>query len=98
MTLQIIRLMHYEQNERICATVLYCYSSSNIFEVSISFRHRVSNDEAISLSSVARSVKECEDAYGIKDLGPAVQILGDVKIREDRTISYPNVESLSSKN
>ncbi len=45
-----------------------------------------------------RSVEACEDAYGIKDLGPAVQILGHVIIREDRAISFPNVECLSSTN
>lgn len=83
---------------RICATVLYCCSSSNISEASLSFRHRVSNDDAISLSTLVRSVEACEDAYGIKDLGPAVQILGHVIIREDRAISFPNVECLSSTN
>lgn len=89
------KLIRYEQNERICATMLYCYSSSNISEASLSFRHRVSNDEAISLSTLARSVEECEEAYGIKDFGPAVQILGHVIIKEDRVISFPNVDCLS---
>lgn len=50
------------------------------------------------LSSLARSVEACEDAYGIKDLGPPVQVLGDVIIREDRTISFPNVESTGFAN
>lgn len=93
-----LRLIHSEQNERICGTVLYCYSSSNISEAKVSFRHRVSNDEAISLSTLARSAEACEDAYGIKDIGPAVQVLGDVIMREDRTISFPNVESIGFAN
>lgn len=78
--------------------MLYCYSSSNISEAKFSFRHRVSNEDAMILSSIARSVEACEDAYGIKDFGPAVQILGNVIMRENRTISFPNVELIDCVN
>ena len=79
------------QNERICATFLYCYSYSNIHESSISFRHRVSNDELMELNTLSTATADTEEIYGIKDGGSCVQDLGDVAIRENRVISFPNV-------
>ncbi|KAL8846746.1 MAG: hypothetical protein Q9221_008189 [Calogaya cf. arnoldii] len=79
------------KNERVCATVLYCYSSSNISSASISFRHRCDSEDLMTLNSLTRTTKETEDVYGVKDLEPAVQELGSVVIREGRVISFPNV-------
>ena len=73
--------------------MLYCYSSTNITTTSISFRHRVSNEEAIWLNSVTKTTKDTEDVYGIKDQGPAVQELGKVDIRDGRVISFPNARA-----
>ncbi|KAL8658295.1 MAG: hypothetical protein Q9226_001111 [Calogaya cf. arnoldii] len=78
-------------NERICATVIYCYSSSNISEASISFRHRCDSEDLMSLNALTRTTKETEDVYGVKDLEPAVQEQGSVVINEGRVISFPNV-------
>ncbi|KAI4090978.1 MAG: hypothetical protein LQ339_008225, partial [Xanthoria mediterranea] len=77
-------------NERICATVMYCYSSENIAAVSISFRNRCGNEDLMSLNTLTRTTKQTEDVYGVEDLKPAIQELGSVTIREGLAISFPN--------
>ena len=79
------------ENERICATVIYCYSWDNVSEASISFRHRCSSDDLMSLNTLTKTTKATEDVYGVEDLQPAVQEHGSVVIREGRVISFPNV-------
>jgi len=79
------------QNERICASVLYCYDCENISDASMSFRSRVSNEEPMWLNSITETTLETEDMYDIEDLTSAVQELGHLTIREDRVISFPNV-------
>ncbi|KAI4140063.1 MAG: hypothetical protein LQ341_003980, partial [Variospora aurantia] len=78
-------------NERICASVVYCYDCDNISEASISFRHRCSTEDLMSLNTLTRTTKETEDIYGVEDLKPAVQEQGSVAIREGRAISFPNM-------
>ncbi|KAL8775922.1 MAG: hypothetical protein Q9203_002485 [Teloschistes exilis] len=65
-------------NERICATVVYCYSCENISEASISFRHRCSSDALEWLNTVTTTTKATEDVYGVEDMKPAVQEQGSV--------------------
>ncbi|KAL8992781.1 MAG: hypothetical protein Q9169_006840 [Polycauliona sp. 2 TL-2023] len=77
-------------NERICATVLYCYSCENLSEASISFRHRCDSEDLMSLNSLAETTA-AEDVYGVKHDEPAVQEHGSVVIQEGRAISFPNV-------
>lgn len=81
------------QNERICASVVYCYDCENILDASMSFRSRVSNEEPMWLNSVTKTTMETEDVYDIEDLTSAVQELGHLTIREDRVISFPNVRT-----
>lgn len=83
--------MNGVKNERICATVMYCYSCENMSDASISFRHRCSSEDLMSLNALTRTTKETEDVYGVEDLKPAVQEQGSVIIREGRVISFPNV-------
>lgn len=83
------------QNERICASVLYFYNCENVTEGSISYRQRVSNEEPMDVNVFADTTEDTENIYGIKDCDPAVQTLGDVMIREDRVISFPNVMILT---
>lgn len=45
----------------------------------------------MDLNTLAESTKDTEDIYGIKDGEPTVQALGDVTIRKDRVICFPNV-------
>ncbi|KAL8874896.1 MAG: hypothetical protein Q9198_006673, partial [Flavoplaca austrocitrina] len=78
-------------NERICATVMYCYSCDNVSGASISFRHRCSSDDLMSLNTLTKTTKATEDVYGVEDLQSAVQEHGSVVIREGRVISFPNV-------
>ncbi|KAL8715219.1 MAG: hypothetical protein Q9220_001177 [cf. Caloplaca sp. 1 TL-2023] len=77
-------------SERICATVLYVYDSSNISEGSISFRQRVSNDEPIWFNAVIPTTADTEFVFGIKDGGYMVLEAGDVAIRSGRVICFPN--------
>ncbi|KAL8966299.1 MAG: hypothetical protein Q9183_003432, partial [Haloplaca sp. 2 TL-2023] len=62
----------------------------NISEASISFRHRCSDEEPQWLNTLTSTTKATEEVYGIEDLKPAVQELGNVVIREGRVISLPN--------
>ncbi|KAI4277767.1 MAG: hypothetical protein LQ337_001525 [Flavoplaca oasis] len=78
-------------NERICATVMYCYSCDNVSDASISFRHRCSSEDLMSLNTLTSTTKATENVYGVEDLQPAVQEHGSVVIREGRVISFPNV-------
>ncbi|KAI4200083.1 MAG: hypothetical protein LQ348_001791 [Seirophora lacunosa] len=78
-------------NERVCATLVYCYSCENTTDASISFRHRCSSDDLMSLNSLTKTTKTTEDVYGVEDLRPALQEQGSVMIREGRVISFPNV-------
>ncbi|KAL9637114.1 MAG: hypothetical protein Q9204_001998 [Flavoplaca sp. TL-2023a] len=86
-----LRLTKDMENERICATVMYCYSCENVSDASISFRHRCSSEDLMSLNTLTRTTKATEDVYGVEDLQPAVQEHGSVIIREGRVISFPNV-------
>lgn len=81
------------QNERICASVVYCYNCENILNASMSFRSRVSNEEPMWLNTVTETTMETEDMYDIEDLTPAVQELGDLTIQENRVISFLNVRT-----
>ena len=58
---------------------------------SISFRQKVTNEIPMDQNTFAETTAETEKLYGIKDQEPMLQHMGDVLIREDRAISFPNV-------
>ncbi|KAL9583278.1 MAG: hypothetical protein Q9212_002801 [Teloschistes hypoglaucus] len=78
------------KNERICATVLYFYNCDDLDKSSIGFQRRVSNDEAMELNSLCET-KETEEVYCIEEGEPRIQGIGNVTIRQGRTIAFPNV-------
>ncbi|KAL8791713.1 MAG: hypothetical protein Q9195_005720 [Heterodermia aff. obscurata] len=84
-----------QTNERICATALYIYSSSNILCTStaptISFRRRIFPEEAIAAKGEITTPPFLPEIYGAKHGDPIIQTLGDVTLRENRVVVWPNV-------
>ncbi|KAG8889669.1 hypothetical protein FRB99_003966, partial [Tulasnella sp. 403] len=74
-------------NEHIVASGIYCYSSENVTESSISFRTAV------------KSPEECERddnqgiglVWGMKRYGPRNQNRGSIQTPENRCVAFPNI-------
>ncbi|KAL8778239.1 MAG: hypothetical protein Q9194_002111 [Teloschistes cf. exilis] len=77
-------------NERICATVLYFYDCDDLHQGLLGFEQRVSNDEPKELNSLCET-RETEEVYCIQDGEARIQQIGNVYIRQGRTIAFPNV-------
>lgn len=45
----------------------------------------------MDLNTHTETTEDTEDIYGIKDREPTLQVLGDVTVRQDRAICFPNV-------
>jgi len=45
----------------------------------------------MDLNTLTETTKDTEDIYGIKDGEPTLQVMGDVTVRKDRVICFPNV-------
>ncbi len=45
----------------------------------------------MDLNTLTETTTETEDIYGIKDGEPTLQVLGDVTVRPNRAICFPNV-------
>ncbi|KAL8635549.1 MAG: hypothetical protein Q9228_006969 [Teloschistes exilis] len=87
-----------QTNERICATASYIYSISNISSSStsnslptLSFRRKIFPEEAIAAKGEIRSPPFLPEIYGAKHGEPIIQRLGDVALRENRVVVWPNV-------
>ncbi|KAL4882175.1 hypothetical protein BJY04DRAFT_217497 [Aspergillus karnatakaensis] len=85
-------------NERICATAIYYYSSSNITTNTLSFRHRFSS-ETIEEVHYEQSQFQFLRVFGFdftasEDYhdydGEFTQDLGSVETREGRLLTFPN--------
>lgn len=79
-----------QSNERICATAHYIYSSTNITPATLSFRCRISPEEAGLAKGEIDTPPFAPEIYGARDGDPAIQTLGSVNLKESRTIVYPN--------
>lgn len=77
-------------NERICATAIYAYSIYNISSASISFRRRINAEEAMLAKDYIQSPPWATDLYGARSGDPVIQHMGDIKLTENRVITYPN--------
>ncbi|KAI4146089.1 MAG: hypothetical protein LQ341_002178 [Variospora aurantia] len=85
-----------QTNERICATAMYIYSTSNISTTTgscptVSFRRRVFPEEAIAAKGEITTPPFLPQIYGAKHGDPVIQKLGDVVLRENRVVVWPNV-------
>ncbi|KAI4253199.1 MAG: hypothetical protein LQ352_003831 [Teloschistes flavicans] len=82
-----------QTNERICATAYYVYSTDNLSDKlppTISFRARVNPDEADLANEAMTQPPYAPEVYGAEDGDPAVQDLGEITLREDRVVVFPN--------
>ena len=79
-----------KQNERICATAVYTYSTNNITSAELSFRRRINPEEATLAKDCISSPPWATDIYGAQDGDPILQELGAVALREGRVVTYPN--------
>lgn len=79
-----------QRNERVCATASYIYSSQNIATPTLSFRCRISPEEAGLAKGYIDSPPFADEMYGAEDGDPAIQTLGSVELREGRVVVFPN--------
>ena len=77
-------------NERICATAVYVYSVHNTSSASISFRRRINAEEAMLAKDYIQAPPWATDLYGARSGDPVIQHMGDIKLTENRMITYPN--------
>ena len=82
-----------QNNERIAATAHYIYSTDNISlsaPPTMSFRRRINPEEAGLAKGYINSPPYAPEIYGAEDGDPVIQRIGDVLLREGRTVVYPN--------
>lgn len=84
-----------QSNERICATAAYIYSMHNISPSSttyLSFRASVNPEEGLlAAGEIAPGFKpSVDEIYGAQHGDPALQVMGNVSLREGRVIAWPN--------
>ena len=82
-----------QNNERIAATAHYIYSTDNISlsaPPTMSFRRRINPEEAGLAKGYINSPPYAPEIYGAEDGDPVIQRMGDVLLREGRTVVYPN--------
>ena len=83
-----------QNNERICATAHYVYSTNNLSSSApptMSFRRRINPEEAGLARGYVFSPPYAPEIYGAEDGDAAIQHIGDVKLREGRTVVHPNI-------
>ncbi|KDQ58602.1 hypothetical protein JAAARDRAFT_155146 [Jaapia argillacea MUCL 33604] len=81
------------ENERIVATGLYYYSTSNITESRLGFRQMMGDAEnGIDIPYQQSDIKGFQVAFGIDgDRGHLNQVLGNVVVQEDECLAFPNI-------
>ena len=86
--------VHGQRNERICATAYYIYTAHNLSSSprpSISFRRRINPEEAGLAKGYIFEPPLAPEIYGANDGDPVIQKLGDIGLKEGRTIVFPNI-------
>ncbi|KAJ8081608.1 hypothetical protein PM082_007454 [Marasmius tenuissimus] len=78
-------------NEHICASAIYYYDQSNITESRLAFRQLTKGYELEDIEYPQDDYEGIETLFGIKQRGPALQILGSVITKEGRLVAFPNV-------
>ena len=81
-----------QRNERICATALYVTHTTNLLTPpQISFRRRVHPEEAMLASGYIFNPPFAPEIYGAQTGDPVIQHMGDIELRENRCVTYPNI-------
>ncbi|KAL3425436.1 hypothetical protein PVAG01_02227 [Phlyctema vagabunda] len=78
-------------NERICATALYYFESTNITESRLAFRQRC--DTSTAEEDIAYPQNEFQflnQVFGLDSEQPAIQEVGSVSCAEGRLVTFPN--------
>ncbi|KAL0064466.1 hypothetical protein AAF712_008630 [Marasmius tenuissimus] len=78
-------------NEHICASAIYYYDQSNITESRLAFRQLTKGYELEDIEYPQDDYEGIETLFGVKQQGPALQILGSVVTKEGRLVAFPNV-------
>ncbi|KDQ58603.1 hypothetical protein JAAARDRAFT_206488 [Jaapia argillacea MUCL 33604] len=82
------------ENERIVATGLYYYSTSNITESKLGFRQTVGDGDeyGADIPYQQHDIKGFQAAFGIYGYdGPLNQQMGSVVVKEDECLAFPNI-------
>jgi hypothetical protein len=79
----------HPQNEHICASALYYYSSSNITESRLSFRQLSDNQPRFIYPQDHHDWLEA--VFGCQNEESSIQYIGDVITKEGRVVTFPNV-------
>lgn len=78
------------ENERICATAPYCYSTSNITDPAIDFRQQANTESISQVEHGGLGNAWLADMFGLEDARPMLQVLGNITIREERLVAFPD--------
>lgn len=79
------------QNESICATAIYYYSSENITHSSLAFRQQADEETLGDVSYEQDAHEWLQAVFGLEQHGNTIQDVGSVNTREGRLITFPNV-------
>ncbi|RXW18657.1 hypothetical protein EST38_g7193 [Candolleomyces aberdarensis] len=81
-----------QQNEHICATALYYYSSDNIKSSQLAFRQFVDSDSVYYGYPYQQDQHQfLEELFGCQNGMAGVQDVGKVETREGRLLTFPNI-------
>ncbi|KAJ2927367.1 hypothetical protein H1R20_g9729, partial [Candolleomyces eurysporus] len=78
-------------NEAICATAIYYYSSENITNSSLAFRHQANEESFMEVSYEQGSHEWLSEVFGLRQHGDTIQDVGSVETCEGRLITFPNI-------
>ncbi|KAJ3576459.1 hypothetical protein NP233_g415 [Leucocoprinus birnbaumii] len=81
-----------QQNEHICASAIYYYDIENISTSTLNFRSAINTVHLENGVSYEQNDNNwAQDVYGLQAWGWAVQVLGGIKAREGRLVTFPNI-------
>lgn len=79
------------QNEAICATAIYYYSSDNVTESRLAFRQQSYNFDGDDVSYAQDHHHWLHQVYGLRQHSNTLQEVGSVVTREGRLLTFPNI-------
>lgn len=80
-----------QQNEHICATAIYYYSSSNIKPSHLSFKQFVETDSISEFGYEQCDHGFLREYFGCQNEEPGAQYVGNVETKEGRLLTFPNI-------
>ncbi|KAJ3524093.1 hypothetical protein NMY22_g11158 [Coprinellus aureogranulatus] len=80
-----------KQNEHICATALYYYSSANIKPSHLAFKQFVETEFVNEFAYEQGDHGFLREYFGFENEEPGVQYVGEVETKEGRLLTFPNI-------